>query len=219
MPDLLVFIPAWNEEGNLPGCWKAGAELPQADVLVVDDGSTDERPQWPGSRRGRDPLSREPRPAGGDCGRLGYAHEHGTPLRPGRRRRPASGCRAAAPDRRGASGPVRCGGRLEVPVRRRPRGIPLPPRRRPPVRDGRDATGDGDRPAAAVPRPDERHVRRERGGDGAARAPYTSGAPEVEALMRVSGAGLRLEEVPVQMRPRAHGESKLQGRKAVGARR
>jgi hypothetical protein len=45
--------------------------------------------------------------------------------------------------------------------------------------------------------------------------PYTSGAPEVEALMRVTGAGLRLEEVPVQMRPRAHGESKLQGRKAV----
>jgi hypothetical protein len=46
--------------------------------------------------------------------------------------------------------------------------------------------------------------------------PYTSGAPEVEALVRVTRAGLRLEEVPVQMRPRAHGESKLQGRKAVG---
>jgi hypothetical protein len=34
--------------------------------------------------------------------------------------------------------------------------------------------------------------------------------------MRVTGAGLRLEEVPVEMRPRAGGESKLQGRKAVG---
>jgi hypothetical protein len=46
--------------------------------------------------------------------------------------------------------------------------------------------------------------------------PYTSGAPEVEALMRVTGAGLRLEEMPVEMRPRASGESKLQGKKAVG---
>jgi hypothetical protein len=46
--------------------------------------------------------------------------------------------------------------------------------------------------------------------------PYTSGAPEVEALMRVTGAGLRLKEVPVRMRQRTHGESKLQGRKAVG---
>jgi len=45
--------------------------------------------------------------------------------------------------------------------------------------------------------------------------PYTSGAPEVEALVRVTDAGLRLEELPVQMRPRLHGESKLQGRKAV----
>jgi hypothetical protein len=46
--------------------------------------------------------------------------------------------------------------------------------------------------------------------------PYKSTAPEVEALMRVGQAGLRLEEVPVHMRQREHGESKLQGRKAVG---
>jgi hypothetical protein len=46
--------------------------------------------------------------------------------------------------------------------------------------------------------------------------PYTSGAPEVEALLRVSDAGLRLTELPVEMRPRLEGESKLQGRKAVG---
>jgi hypothetical protein len=46
--------------------------------------------------------------------------------------------------------------------------------------------------------------------------PYTSEAPEVEALLRVTEAGLRLEEVPVHMRPRQHGESKLQGRKALG---
>ena len=46
--------------------------------------------------------------------------------------------------------------------------------------------------------------------------PYSSEAPEVEALLRISEAGLRLEEVPVHMRPRASGESKLRGRKAVG---
>ena len=45
--------------------------------------------------------------------------------------------------------------------------------------------------------------------------PYETGAPEVEALLRVSEAGLRLEEVPVNMRERASGESKLRGRKAV----
>jgi hypothetical protein len=45
--------------------------------------------------------------------------------------------------------------------------------------------------------------------------PYTSGAPEVEALIRIVDAGLRLMEVPVNMAPRAGGESKLRGGKAV----
>ena len=45
--------------------------------------------------------------------------------------------------------------------------------------------------------------------------PFSSEAPEVEALHRIVGAGLRLEEVPVNMAPRAGGESKLRGRKAV----
>ena len=48
--------------------------------------------------------------------------------------------------------------------------------------------------------------------------PFTSGAPEVEALIRVADAGLRLEEVPVDMAERAGGESKLRGSKAVEAR-
>ena len=40
--DLLVFIPAWNEEENLPAVLaELAAELPEADLLVVDDGSTD----------------------------------------------------------------------------------------------------------------------------------------------------------------------------------
>jgi hypothetical protein len=45
--------------------------------------------------------------------------------------------------------------------------------------------------------------------------PYTSRAPEVEALVRIARAGLTLEEVPVTMEARASGESKLRGSKAV----
>ena len=42
MSDTLVFIPAWNEEGNLPAVLdELHRELPDVDVLVVDDGSTD----------------------------------------------------------------------------------------------------------------------------------------------------------------------------------
>jgi hypothetical protein len=44
---------------------------------------------------------------------------------------------------------------------------------------------------------------------------YTSRAPEVEALIRIARAGLRLEEVPVTMEARASGESKLRGSQAV----
>jgi glycosyltransferase involved in cell wall biosynthesis len=45
--------------------------------------------------------------------------------------------------------------------------------------------------------------------------PYTSGAPEVEAVLRLHEEGLRVDEVPVEMRERAVGESKLQGKKAL----
>lgn len=45
--------------------------------------------------------------------------------------------------------------------------------------------------------------------------PYEAGAPEVEGLIRLTEAGLHVEEVPVEMRERASGESKLQGKKAV----
>jgi hypothetical protein len=44
--------------------------------------------------------------------------------------------------------------------------------------------------------------------------PYESGAPEVEAVLRLHDEGLRVEEVPVDMRERASGESKLKGKKA-----
>jgi hypothetical protein len=37
----------------------------------------------------------------------------------------------------------------------------------------------------------------------------------VQALIRLSDAGLRVDEVPVDMRARASGESKLRGKKSV----
>jgi cellulose synthase/poly-beta-1,6-N-acetylglucosamine synthase-like glycosyltransferase len=41
--DTIVFIPAWNEAQNLPGVFGDIAEhVPNVDVLVVDDGSTDD---------------------------------------------------------------------------------------------------------------------------------------------------------------------------------
>ena len=45
--------------------------------------------------------------------------------------------------------------------------------------------------------------------------PYVCEAPEVEALMRITDAKLRLIEVPVHMRRREHGESSFRGRRAV----
>jgi len=51
--------------------------------------------------------------------------------------------------------------------------------------------------------------------DNALARPYTSEAPEVQALLRLDEAGLRVDEVPVDMRPRASGESKLRGKRAV----
>ena len=45
--------------------------------------------------------------------------------------------------------------------------------------------------------------------------PYLTGAPEIEALIRLGEAGLRVEEVPVDMRERSAGMSKLRGGKAV----
>ena len=42
MNDTLVFIPAWNEENSLPAVLhELKQELPGADILVIDDGSTD----------------------------------------------------------------------------------------------------------------------------------------------------------------------------------
>ena len=51
MSDTVVFVPAWNEEQNLPAVLEdLRGELPDVDVLVVDDGSTDRTAEVPWAR-------------------------------------------------------------------------------------------------------------------------------------------------------------------------
>ena len=76
--DTIVFIPAWNEEENLPAVLdELRAELPDVDVLVIDDGSTDRTAEVARGAAPRSLVRREPRPAGRHRRRLAYAAEHG----------------------------------------------------------------------------------------------------------------------------------------------
>jgi glycosyltransferase involved in cell wall biosynthesis len=214
----VVFVPAWNEEENLPGVLdELRTELPDADVLVVDDGSTD-RTAEVAREHGAEVLSfGENRglqagiAAGYDyalshaydlCGRVDADGQHpAAELKLLLDRVSAGTCdvavgsRFASDDRLPAyrytsSGPRRFG----TAVLRRSVAFVL---RRPFL----DATsGMYAANAAALPILAE---------------PYTSGAPEVQALLRLHDAGLRVDEVAVHMRERASGESKLRGKKAI----
>jgi glycosyltransferase involved in cell wall biosynthesis len=216
--DTVVFIPAWNEEENLPAVLdELHALIPSADVLVVDDGSTD-RTAEVARAHGADVLS--------------FGENRG--LRAGI----AAGYDAAL--ERGYSYCGRVDADGQHPAEELVRLLEL-------VRSGscdaaigsRFAEGDGYADDRYDPSPARRfgigllqkamHLRLGRpfhdptSGMAAVNAqamavmarPYTSGAPEVEALLRLKEAGLRVEEVAVHMRERQSGESKLQGRKAV----
>ena len=216
--DTLVFIPAWNEEASLPAVLdELAAGLPDTDVLVVDDGSTDGTAEVARSH-GAQVLSfgenrglRAAIAAG-----WGWAKDHGYPIVG---RVDADGQHPVAElarllDRvRSGECDVAVGSRFVsgdgypayryTPSPARRFGTALL-RRGMAVRLGRpfgDATsGLVAADAKALPLLSE---------------PYTSGAPEVEALIRLHEAGLRVCEVPVNMRERASGESKLQGKKAI----
>jgi glycosyltransferase involved in cell wall biosynthesis len=218
MSDTVVFIPAWNEEENLPAVLDALREqLPDVDVLVVDDGSTD-RTAEVAREHGAEVLS-----LGSNQGlRIGiaagyrWALEHGYAF-------------CGRVDADGQHPPAELA-RLLDRVRADECDVAV---------GSRFVSGNGYAPYRYKPSPARRFgtglLRRSVGvvlrrpfGDATsglyavnAKAlpllaePYTSGAPEVEALIRIVEAGLRLEEVPVDMAPRAAGESKLRGSKAV----
>lgn len=218
MSDTLVFIPAWNEEGNLPAVLdELRRELPDADVLVVDDGSTDDTA---GIARdsGAEVLSfgenrglQEGIAAGyawalehgyDFCGRVDADGQH-----------PVHELRRLLELVRSGQADVAVGSRFVSgvgyePYRYEPEGIRKLGtgllRRSMRIALGRpfnDATsGLYAVSAKALP---------------ALAKPYTSGAPEVQALLRLHDEGLRVEEVAVDMRARSGGESKLQGRKAA----
>jgi len=217
MPDTLVFIPAWNEEQNLPDVLdELRRELPDVDVLVVDDGSTDATADV-ARAHGADVLSfgenrglRAGIAAGyaqalergyAYCGRVDADGQHP----PAELRKllelVKSGQTDVAVGSRFVSGPG------YQPYRYKPDGVRRFGtgllRRSMRVALGRpfnDATS-GLYAASAKALP-------------ALSRPYESGAPEVEALLRLDEEGLRVEEVPVNMRERASGESKLVGKKA-----
>jgi glycosyltransferase involved in cell wall biosynthesis len=216
--DTLVFLPAWNEEENLPAVLEElRGGLPEADVLVVDDGSTD-RTAEVAREHGAEVISFESNrglPAGigagyryaldqgyAFCGRVDADGQHPVAQLARLLARVRSGeCDVAvgsrfasgdgfAPYRYRSSGARRFG----TALLRRALKVAL---RRPFL----DATsGMYAANAKALP---------------VLAQPYTTEAPEVQAILRLHEAGLRVDEVPVDMRPRASGESKLQGKKAV----
>ena len=218
LPDALVFIPAWNEASNLPEVLtELHGELPDVDVLIVDDGSTDGTADA-ARAGGAEVLSfgvnrglRAAIAAGyayardhdyDFCGRIDADGQHPAHELKRLLERVRSGdCDAAVGSRfvadedhaayRYKPTPER---RLGTAALRRLMALRLEQ----PIGDA--TSGLYAVNAKVIPLLAE---------------PYSSGAPEVEGLIRIAEAGLRLDEVAVDMRERASGESKLRGMVSV----
>ena len=216
--DTLVFIPAWNEEENLPGVLdELQVGLPASDVLVVDDGSTD------GTAAVARSYGAEVLSFGENRGlqqgiAAGYAYAESNAY--------------AYVGRVDADGqhPVDELARLLEIVRKGDADVAVGSRfatgegyeayRYEPSRSRRLGTSVLRRAMrAALGRPfhdaTSGMYAANRRAMPALGIPYSSGAPEVESLLRLREAGLHVVEVPVHMRERASGESKLRGSKAV----
>jgi len=216
--DTVVFIPAWNEEENLPGVLTDLAEeLPDVDVLVVDDGSTD-RTADVAREHGANVLSlgsNRGLPTGIAAG-YRWALDHGYAY-------------CGRVDADGQHPPSELA-RLLAIVKRGECDVAV---------GSRFVSGDGYEPYRYLPSPARRFgtallrramrvVLRRPFADATSglyavnaaalpvlARPFQTEAPEVEALIRLSDAGLRVEEVPARMDPRAGGESKLRGGRAI----
>ena len=214
MAGTMIFIPAWNEEASLPGVLTdARRAMPDADLLVIDDGSTDATAEV-ARAHGADVVSfpvnrglkagiaegyRQALARGYDfCGRLdadgqhpgGRAQADARP-RARRRRDVAVGSRflpeSGKDGERYKPAPERVVGTTLLRLLMRLRlGQP--------ISDGTSGIYAVDRSALEL-----------------LADAYICEAPEVEALVRITDAKLRLLEVPVHMRHREHGESSFQG--------
>jgi glycosyltransferase involved in cell wall biosynthesis len=216
----LVFLPAWNEEQSLPAVLdELRAELPDADVLVVDDGSTDgtaARAREHGAEVLSFDANRGLRAA--IAAGYGYAAEHGYAFC-GRvdadGQHPVHELRNLLDLVRSGACDVAVGSRFAAAT-----GNGFSRERYTSSRTRRLGTGVLRRSIAMVL---DRPFHDATSGMYAVNArampilarPYQSGAPEVEAVLRLHEEGLRVDEVPVDMRERAKGESKLQGKKAL----
>jgi len=218
MSDTLVFVPAWNEEQNLPDVLDdLGRVLPSADVVVVDDGSTD-RTAAVSREHGAEVLSlgrNRGLPVGIAAGyRWAFEHDYAYCGRvDADGQHPAAELSRLLDLVRGDKCDVAVGSRFVS-------GEGYAPYRYRPDRVRRLGTGVLRRAMGLVLRRPFGDATSGLYAVNAKALPllaeeFTTEAPEVEALIRIVDAGLRLEEVPVDMAARASGESKLRGGKAV----
>jgi len=214
----LVFIPAWNEEASLPDVLQDTRKaLPDVDVLVIDDGSTDATATV-ARAHGADVVSfehnrglkagiaegyRQALKRGYDyCGRLDADGQHPAEELARMLELVRAGECDVAIGSRFLPGSGKDGEKYK-PAPERVFGTSLLRllmrlRLGQPISDGTSGLYAVDKSALALLADD-----------------YVCEAPEVEALMRISDAKLRLLEVPVHMRQREHGESSFRGRRAV----